>query len=110
MAHSEKTPPGFYRSENDYEKWKKLFRIWQFVTDEPKSKQGGLLILKLDDTTQDEVLVEEFSRRCFFRNHLITFLNDELYSQTKVLVKKISIFENSGRGRPKNDDFWHFRE
>ena len=48
--------------------------------------------------------MEEFSRRCFFRNYLITFLNDELYSQTKVLVKKISVFENSRRGGPKNDD------
>ena len=33
--------------------------------------------------------LEEFSRKCFFWNHLITFLNDKLYSQTKVLAKKI---------------------
>ena len=54
--------------------------------------------------------LEEFSRRCFFRNYLITFLNDELYAQTKVFAKKFSIFKNSGRGGLKNDDFWHFRE
>ena len=54
-------------------------------------------------------LLEELSRRTFLQNHLGTFLN-KLYAQTKVFAKKISIFENSGRGHPKNDDFWHFRE
>ena len=52
------------------------------------------------------ITVEELSRRSFFRNHLGTFLNDELYAQTKVFAKKSLIFENIGGGRPKNNDFW----
>ena len=56
------------------------------------------------------LILEELSRRAFFQNYLGTFLNDGLYAQTKVFAKESSIFENSGRGRPKNDDYWHFRE
>ena len=86
---------------------KKGFKIESFKKNEENTEEIMWIYVK---GKRSFLIVEEFSRRCFFRNHLITFLNDELYSQTKVLVKKISIFENSGRGRPKNDDFWHFRE
>ena len=56
MSFSDKTTPDFDRSRDDYEKWKRKFGVWQTITEQPKGKQGGLLILKLDDTTQDEVL------------------------------------------------------
>ena len=56
MSYSEKSPPGFNRSTDEYDKWKKKFDVWQLITEVPKARQGGLLILKLDDTTQDEVL------------------------------------------------------
>ena len=42
----------------------------------------------------------------FFRNHLVSVLNDELYSKTKVFAKKFFlIFKNSYTGGQKNDDF-----
>ena len=72
--------------------------------------KGRIGLLNVCGSRDRYLVVEEFSRRYFFRNYLITFLNDELYAQTKVFAKKISIFKNSGRGGLKNDDFWHFRE
>ena len=51
-------------NKGDFRKWKRLFGIWQSVTDVPKSKQGGLLLFQLDNDIQDEILdfiaVEEF--------------------------------------------------
>ena len=55
-AFTDKTPPSFNRSSDDYTKWKKKFDIWQTVTDVPKARQGGLVVLRLDDDTQDDVL------------------------------------------------------
>lgn len=53
---SEKTPPPFDAQRDDYSKWKKKFRIWQGVTEVAKTKQGGLLVLRLDDNTQDAII------------------------------------------------------
>ena len=56
MCFSEEAPPFFNRSNDDYEKWKRKFSVWRTVTEKPAAKHGGLLILHLDDATQDEVL------------------------------------------------------
>ena len=56
MSYSEKSPPAFNRSTDEYDKWKKKFDVWQLITEVPKARQGGLLILKLDDMTKDGVL------------------------------------------------------
>ena len=53
---SEKIPPSFDAQRNDYAKWKKNFEIWQGVTEVGKAKQGGLVVLLLDVSTQDAVL------------------------------------------------------
>ena len=55
-AFNDKTPPAFNRQSDDYSKWKKKFNIWKGITDLDKRKQGGNLILRLDDTTQEQVL------------------------------------------------------
>ena len=54
--YSDDAPPAFNKRKDDYRKWKKLFGIWHSITDVAKAKQGGLLILRLDDDTQDEIL------------------------------------------------------
>ena len=51
-----KAPPKFRKSEDNYEKWKKKFSIWQSLTSLDKTKQGPALVLTLDDETQDRVL------------------------------------------------------
>ena len=56
MCFSEDNPPSFNRSCDDFQKWKRKFGVWRTVTEKPASKQGGLLILSLDDVTQGEVL------------------------------------------------------
>ena len=55
-SFTEKTPPAFDRKTDNYEKWKQRFKIWQSITDVNKTKQGGLLVLRLDDDTQDAIL------------------------------------------------------
>ena len=57
-AFSEKTPPAFNRNSDDYSKWRKKFEVWQAITDVAKEKQGGLLTLRLDDVTQEEIYEE----------------------------------------------------
>ena len=54
-AYSVKTPPPFDRNNDDYVKWKRRFKVWQSITDEDKKKQGGLLILRLDEETQESI-------------------------------------------------------
>ena len=49
-------PPFFDRKVDNYIKWKRLLDIWLHVTDIPKTKQGGVIILRLDDDTIDEVM------------------------------------------------------
>lgn len=53
---SDKAPPSFNSEVDDYTKWKRRFSIWQSITDVAKGKQGGLLVLRLDDDTQDSIL------------------------------------------------------
>ena len=55
-SFSVKTPPPFDRNVDDYEKWKKKFTLWQSITDVTNDKQGGLIILRLDDRTQDSIM------------------------------------------------------
>ena len=55
-SFSEKTPPAFDKKMDVYSKWKKKFTIWQSITDVADTKQGGYLILRLDDSTQEAVL------------------------------------------------------
>ena len=50
-----KTPPSFNKNTDDYAKWRKKFQIWSNVTEAPKTKQGGLLVLTLDDQTQETI-------------------------------------------------------
>jgi hypothetical protein len=52
---SEKTPPAFDRKNDDYRKWKNKFNLWKEVTDVEGTKQGPLLVLRLDDETQEAV-------------------------------------------------------
>ena len=54
--YSDDAPPAFNGRSDEYMKWKKLFGIWHSITDVAKCKQGGLLILRLDDDTQDDIL------------------------------------------------------
>ena len=49
---SDKTPPSFDKKINNYEIWKKKFSIWQNVTDIDDTKQGGMVVLNLDEETQ----------------------------------------------------------
>ena len=56
MSFSERTPPPFHAAHDDYSKWKKRFKVWQGCTEVVKAKQGCLLVLRLDDNTQDAVL------------------------------------------------------
>ena len=52
---SDKTPPSFDKKINNYEIWKKKFSIWQNVTDIDDTKQGGMVVLSLDDETQEAI-------------------------------------------------------
>ena len=50
------SPPGFDRRCDEYSKWKKLYNVWNVVTQAAKKTRGGLIILSLDEETRDEVL------------------------------------------------------
>ena len=50
------TPPSFNRRFKKYSKWKRIVEVWQHVTDVPKSEQGKLLALSLDDETLDTLM------------------------------------------------------
>ena len=53
---TERTPPLFNGKSEDYPKWKRKFVVWRSITDVSKAKHGGLLVLRLDDETQDSIL------------------------------------------------------
>ena len=55
-SFSDKTPPPFDKNVDNYTKWKKKFKIWQSITDVADTKQGGLLVLRLDELTQETVM------------------------------------------------------
>ena len=53
---SEKSPPPFNRATDDYIKWKTKFKLWKDITDVPVAKQTTLMVLRLDDDTQEAIL------------------------------------------------------
>ena len=55
-SFTDKTPPSFDKKVDNYEKWKRKLVLWQHVTDVAYEKQGCLIILRLDDDTQDTIL------------------------------------------------------
>ena len=55
-SFTEKTPPAFNGKTDDFSKWKWKYDIWKNITDVDKKKIGSLIILRLDDSTQDTVL------------------------------------------------------
>ena len=54
-SFSDKTPPSFDKRTDDFAKWLRKFRLWLTITEVDKKKQGALLLLRLDDDTQDRV-------------------------------------------------------
>ena len=52
---SEKTPPPFNAKHDNYEKWKRKLSLWESITDVDKKKRGSLIILRLDEDTQDSI-------------------------------------------------------
>ena len=55
MSFSDKYPPPFDRTVDEYRAWKRDVELWQSITEAPKTKQGVLLSLRLDKLTRDEV-------------------------------------------------------
>ena len=55
-SFTDRAPPPFDSKVDVYTKWKNKFTLWQSITDVAKAKQGGLLVLRLDDATQEAVL------------------------------------------------------
>ena len=53
---SERSPPPFDKNKDNYPKWKKKFNLWQTITVLEKEKRGSILVLRLDDETQESVL------------------------------------------------------
>ena len=53
---SDKAPPPFNAITDDFNKWENKFLLWKDITDVPKTKHGPLLVLQLDDDTQDTIL------------------------------------------------------
>ena len=53
---SEKFPPQFNRSKDDYTRWKTKFQLWREITEVAKTKQAALLVLRLDDVTQEDIM------------------------------------------------------
>ena len=56
MSFSEKSPPPFNRSKDDYIRWKTKFHLWREITEVAKTKQAALLVLRLDDVTQEDIM------------------------------------------------------
>ena len=52
---SEKTPPPFNAKHDNYEKWKRKLSLWESITDVDKKKRGSLIIVRLDEDTQDSI-------------------------------------------------------
>ena len=55
-SFSDKTPPSFDEQTDDYERWVRKFRLWMAITEVEPRKRGALLLLHLDDDTQDRIL------------------------------------------------------
>ena len=53
---SEKSPPPYNRSKDDYTRWKTKFHLWREITEVAKTKQAALMVLRLDDVTQEDIM------------------------------------------------------
>ena len=104
MAFTEKTPPPFDRKLDVYSKWEKKFELWQSITDVAATKQGGLLILRLDDDTQDTILDEVTIAQIKAEdgvNTVITKLN-EMFPVDETLTAYEAYKEFTNHKRPPN--------
>ena len=63
-SFSDKSPPPFVRNIDDFNKWLRKFKLWLTITEVDKKKHGALLLLRLDDDTQDRIneLMKEVKR------------------------------------------------
>ena len=52
---SYKYPPHFNAKTVDFSTWKRKYQLWKYVTDVDETKQGSLVVLNLDDDTQDTI-------------------------------------------------------
>ena len=53
---SDKVPPPFNGNTDDFAKWKRKYELWKQITEVAPTKQGSLLVLRLDEDTQDTIL------------------------------------------------------
>ena len=54
-SFSDKIPPSFDKRTDDFAKWSRKFRLWMIITEVDLRKRGALLLLHLDDDTQDRI-------------------------------------------------------
>ena len=90
-SFNDKTPPPFNAKLDVYSKWKKRFTLWQSITDVEAKKQGGLLVLRLDEDTQERVL------------ELVTTDDIKTDGGAKKIIDQLDILfkvDDSLRGRP----------
>ena len=76
-------------------KWKKKFQVWQNLTEAPLTKQGGLLVLRLDEQTQDTILEKMTTddlKAEGAANQILTYL-DEMFKKDKS-VSAFEIYED----------------
>ena len=82
---SERSPPPFDKNRDDYPKWKKKFNLWETITDIEKKKRGSILVLRLDDETQESVLDSVSSEELQSNegvNKVITYLDSVFLKNT----------------------------
>ena len=53
---SDKVPPPFNGNTDDFAKWKRKYELWKQITEVAPTKQRSLLVLRLDEDTQDTIL------------------------------------------------------
>ena len=49
-------PPFFNGKTDDFLRWERKYKLWNQITDVSETKRGSLLVLNLDDDTQDTIL------------------------------------------------------
>ena len=54
-SFSDKIPPSFDKRTDDFAKWSRKFRLWMTITEVDLRNRGALLLLHLDDDTQDRI-------------------------------------------------------
>ena len=83
---SERSPPSFDKNRDDYPKWKKKFNLWETITEVEKKKRGSILVLRLDDETQESVLDSVSSEDLQSNegaNKVITYLDSVFLKNTQ---------------------------